>query len=223
MGALTGKRALVTCGSRGIGRAVVERLARDGAAVVFSLGEHGPPPTRLSRPSRLRAEGVGRSGRPRRPGGPCGDCSRRPDGAWAPSTSRSTKRGRAADAHRSDDRGGVRPRRAVTPRACSSPSGTPARGRADRRHVDVATVRPTPARRSTAPARRRSSSGSRWCWRSLSRPCWLWRCAGWLLADCWQFSTPTPQRHRPIGLARGTRTGGAVLSSEDLGREYCAI
>ena len=35
--------------------------------------------------------------------------------------------------------------------------------------------------------------------------------------------TPTPQRHRPIGLARGTRTGGAVLSSEDLGREYCAI
>jgi hypothetical protein len=35
---------------------------------------------------------------------------------------------------------------AVTPRACSSPSGTPARGRADRRHLDVATVLPTPAR-----------------------------------------------------------------------------
>jgi 3-oxoacyl-[acyl-carrier protein] reductase len=62
MGALTGKRALVTCGSRGIGRAVVERLARDGAAVVFSLVEHGPPPTRLSRPSRPRAGRRGRSG-----------------------------------------------------------------------------------------------------------------------------------------------------------------
>jgi len=34
---------------------------RDGAAVVFSLVEHGPPPTRLSRPSRPRAERRGRS------------------------------------------------------------------------------------------------------------------------------------------------------------------
>jgi 3-oxoacyl-[acyl-carrier protein] reductase len=34
-GVLSGKSAVVTGGSRGIGRAVVERLARDGATVVF--------------------------------------------------------------------------------------------------------------------------------------------------------------------------------------------
>jgi hypothetical protein len=46
--------------------------------------------------------------------------------------------------------------------------------------------------------------------------CWLWRGEAWLLADCWQFWTQTPQ-YRPVGLAMGTRTCGAVLSSDDYG------
>ncbi|UED82867.1 SDR family oxidoreductase [Streptomyces profundus] len=41
MAVLAGKAAVVTGGSRGIGRAVVLRLARDGAAVVFTYARNG--------------------------------------------------------------------------------------------------------------------------------------------------------------------------------------
>lgn len=40
MGELAGRTAIVTGGSRGIGRAVVDRLARDGVAVVFGYAEN---------------------------------------------------------------------------------------------------------------------------------------------------------------------------------------
>lgn len=52
--ALTGKTAVVTGGSRGIGRAIVRRLAHDGARVVFSFREDKAAAEALAR----EAEGV---------------------------------------------------------------------------------------------------------------------------------------------------------------------
>ena len=180
--------------------AVVERLVRDGAAVVFSLVEHGPLPTRLSTPSRPWAGRRGRSGPTSATWRPCGDCSRRPDGAWEPSTSWSTKRGRAADAdaHRSDDRGGVRPRHGDHAKGVVFAIRHACARALDRRHLDR---RDGAADASTAiysAARRRSSSGSRCCWRSLSRPSRahpnrstqrvFWRLPAALLVNLWQMT-----------------------------------
>ena len=52
---LTGKVAFVTGGSRGIGAAIVRRLAEDGAAVAFSYASSSAPADELVR--SLEAEG----------------------------------------------------------------------------------------------------------------------------------------------------------------------
>ncbi|NEE04672.1 SDR family oxidoreductase [Phytoactinopolyspora halotolerans] len=57
---LNGKTAVVTGGSRGIGRAIVERLARDGATVVFSFKDNKPAAdelvAQLDRVTAVRAD-----------------------------------------------------------------------------------------------------------------------------------------------------------------------
>ena len=49
MGVLAGKAAVVTGGSRGIGRAIVERLARDGAQVVFTYAHNAEAAAEVTR------------------------------------------------------------------------------------------------------------------------------------------------------------------------------
>ena len=69
MGTLAGKGALVTGGSRGIGRAIVRRLAADGAAVVFSYLKDEAAAQAVAargrRGGRPCGRGPGRSGQPR--------------------------------------------------------------------------------------------------------------------------------------------------------------
>ena len=52
---MTGKVAVVTGASRGIGRAIAERLARDGARVVVNYARSGEQAERVAR--EIRAEG----------------------------------------------------------------------------------------------------------------------------------------------------------------------
>ena len=62
MTVLSGRRALVTGGSRGIGAAIVQRLASHGSAVAFTYAASRAPA------DKLRSEIAARGGRPRWPG-----------------------------------------------------------------------------------------------------------------------------------------------------------
>jgi 3-oxoacyl-[acyl-carrier protein] reductase len=64
MSVLSGKGALVTGGSRGIGRAIVERLTGDGADVVFSYLKDEQAAERVAKetPARPSWRSSGRGG-----------------------------------------------------------------------------------------------------------------------------------------------------------------
>jgi 3-oxoacyl-[acyl-carrier protein] reductase len=57
-GVLDGKTAVVTGGSRGIGRAIVERLARDGATVIFGYRSRADDAGEVERATGGHATGV---------------------------------------------------------------------------------------------------------------------------------------------------------------------
>jgi NAD(P)-dependent dehydrogenase (short-subunit alcohol dehydrogenase family) len=86
--ALEGRTALVTGGSRGIGRAVVERLARDGASVVFSFVRHKQAADDVAESVRA-AGGVAHAVQADLANAPYDDSSPPPSICWTVSTSSS--------------------------------------------------------------------------------------------------------------------------------------